>query len=328
MNNKDGPLYLVKPQAIVQDKHITPVEGDYLCLVWQLHQANGCYATNQYFADYFRVARSTAVGVVSGLIKKGILQSEEKKQGKKTTERMLVIIDEKVLAAFKECNGRKSRPSKVGNPDHQRSEKPNELVGNPVAGWSEIPSPVGRKFSKHTLEDTLEQTTEKTDGPTPELPNDKHLDLGKKDLVDFSASASGKNVDIPDEIKKQFGNDKSLAEFAEKCGGDTALMKRYLDYAKTRPKTINAVGLALTLARLHGSNVPPQENGEEMKNQKCSFCENRPIKNTSIDDKPVALCIICLDAYREIKNAKGGCRIIDMERAVAEMQQQRESNKC
>lgn len=121
-------LFLRKPQAVVRDKRLSPGEGDYLCLIAQLHRAGGCTASNNYFADYFAVKRQTAQGILGALKGKGFIATSEKKSGGKTVERTIEIID----------------------PDSRLSllldsrESPAGLAGKPVK--------VSRKSPTHTIE--------------------------------------------------------------------------------------------------------------------------------------------------------------------------------
>jgi len=86
--------FIYKPRELTQDKRLTPLEQDYLCLIAGLQRAGGCTASNNYFARYFGVSRTTAVEVISLLKRKGFIDSSEKKQGMKTVERTIWIIDE------------------------------------------------------------------------------------------------------------------------------------------------------------------------------------------------------------------------------------------
>ena len=85
--------YLKKPQAIIRDKRLTSVGADFLCLIAQLHNAEGCTASNRYFANYFGVDRRHAVRVISSLKAKGFIETHEKRRGGKTEARTITIID-------------------------------------------------------------------------------------------------------------------------------------------------------------------------------------------------------------------------------------------
>jgi len=94
MNEIEYDLYIKKPIGIIQDKRLTPLEADFLCLIWQLENAGGCKASNQYFAEYFGLSRIRAVQTISSLRKKGFIETTEKKSGKETIERTITVLDE------------------------------------------------------------------------------------------------------------------------------------------------------------------------------------------------------------------------------------------
>lgn len=93
-------LYIKKPLAIIQDKRLTPLEQDYLCLIAALQNASGCIASNNYLAEYFGVKRPRAVEVITNLKNKGFVKSYEKKQGAKTIERTIWIVDNDSMKAL------------------------------------------------------------------------------------------------------------------------------------------------------------------------------------------------------------------------------------
>lgn len=86
-------LFIRKPRAIAADKRLTATEADYLCLIAQLHNANGCTASNQYFAEFFGMDRRNAVRIISSLKQKGFIETREKRSGGKTEVRTITIID-------------------------------------------------------------------------------------------------------------------------------------------------------------------------------------------------------------------------------------------
>ena len=122
--------YIKKPMALIQDKRLSSCEADYLCLIHQLHMTKGCTASNTYFGNYFAVARQTAQEVIGKLKKKKFIATSEKKQGGKTVERKITIID----AVSKNNLLMISR------------KLPTELAGNS--------DKVSRKSANHTLDDT------------------------------------------------------------------------------------------------------------------------------------------------------------------------------
>jgi len=90
---KPKELFIYKPQSVCQDKRLTSIEQDYLCLIAQLQKAGGCTASNNYFARYFGVWRVTAVRIIGRLKAKKFIACQEKKIGRQTIERTIEIID-------------------------------------------------------------------------------------------------------------------------------------------------------------------------------------------------------------------------------------------
>lgn len=120
--------YIIKPLGITQDKRITSVEQDYICLIAQLSRRDdGCTASNNFFARYFGVQRQTAVEVISTLRRKKFIETSEKKKGGKTIQRTITIID----ANSRDCLLRVSRKypmALVGDSDRVSRKYPNHKL--------------------------------------------------------------------------------------------------------------------------------------------------------------------------------------------------------
>ena len=126
-----GDNYLMKPVGLCRDKRLTSIESDYLCLIAQLHKGAGCTASNQYFATYFGVARTTAVEVISSLRRKNIITTAEKKSGGKTILRTITITDadsRRILLSNSRDSRPKRRPGLVGNSDGVSRNPPNQTI--------------------------------------------------------------------------------------------------------------------------------------------------------------------------------------------------------
>jgi SOS-response transcriptional repressor LexA len=127
--------FLYKPQEVIRDKRLTSLEQDYLCLITSLQNAEGCTASNNYFAEYFGVKRQTAVEIISTLKRKGFISTTEKKSGGKTVERTIEIIDSD-SRNYLLLDSRKSRPSDsrklpagiVGSSDFDSRKPPTHIV--------------------------------------------------------------------------------------------------------------------------------------------------------------------------------------------------------
>jgi len=134
--------FIFKPQVIVRDKRLTPLEQDYLCLIGQLQRAGGCVASNNYFARYFGVKKQSAQVVIGRLIQKGFIKKTEKKQGGKTVERILEITD---------SDGRNVLLSDGRNVLLSDGRKSSTRLAESSIG-------VGRKLYTHTIDNTIDNT--------------------------------------------------------------------------------------------------------------------------------------------------------------------------
>lgn len=123
--------YIAKPRALIQDKRLTPLEADYLCLIAQLQKANGCTAGNNYFATYFGVSRPRAVGVITSLKNKKFITTTEERQGGMTLERTIQIIDADSKKALL-SNSKESLQGIVRKSDFDSKESMTHTIENTI----------------------------------------------------------------------------------------------------------------------------------------------------------------------------------------------------
>ncbi len=145
MNTKSKiERYLHKPMQLCQDKRLTALEQDYICLIAAFEQNGGCVASNSYFARYFSVARQTAQGIIGRLKEKGLIGTTEEKSGGKTIRRTITIIDSNSRTVLL-SDSRKSLPWLAGSSD--------------AIGRTALPSN-GRKPTTHILKLNKSNTKE------------------------------------------------------------------------------------------------------------------------------------------------------------------------
>jgi Mn-dependent DtxR family transcriptional regulator len=92
--------YIYKPLAITQHPQLSFAEQDYLCLIAQLCNRNGCTASNAWFARYFGVKPKRASWVICSLTAKKLIKTTEERKGKKVVKRTIEIIDESIKEAL------------------------------------------------------------------------------------------------------------------------------------------------------------------------------------------------------------------------------------
>lgn len=96
----DKPRYIIKPLAITQDSRLSYAEQDYICLLWQLHNAKGCTASNNWLADYFGVTPQRSSEIINTLLRKNIIRVVLERKGKEFVKRTIIIIDEGIKESF------------------------------------------------------------------------------------------------------------------------------------------------------------------------------------------------------------------------------------
>jgi len=135
--------FIYKPIEVVQDKRLTPLEQDYLCVIAGLEKNGKCTASNKWLADYFGVKRPRAVEVIGNLKKKKFIKTTEKKYGGKTIERTITIIDldskKSLLSDSKKLPARLVRNSDFDSkksPTHKTKEK----INNKTNGEPPLPA--------------------------------------------------------------------------------------------------------------------------------------------------------------------------------------------
>lgn len=134
-------IFLIKPLLVLQDERLSPIEQDFICLIAQLQRAGSCTASNNYFAWFFKMRRRNAIRVLTGLKQRVFIGSTEKKQGGKTIERTLGIIDE-------DCRKNLQLDSVKPTPMDSAKMTPIGLV-------SKMDS-VSVKSSTHTIDKTID----------------------------------------------------------------------------------------------------------------------------------------------------------------------------
>jgi DNA-binding MarR family transcriptional regulator len=121
--------FIYKPHAVIQDKRLTPLEQDYLCLIAHFENNGGCVASNNYFARYFGASRATATQIISSLKKKKFIDSTNKKQGNQIIGRT-IWLTEKSSGYFRPGVVCKTDQGVVGNNEEGVVGKTDTIIDN------------------------------------------------------------------------------------------------------------------------------------------------------------------------------------------------------
>lgn len=143
-----------------------------------LDNEDGCFASNEYFAEFFKLTKQRCSQVINGLIKKGYLKVQYEYNGKEIKKRVLNIFDRGI------------KYSKLG-------------VKNPVGGIKDMRKGYQEKFTDNNTGSNPSNNTvkkEKFQKPTykqiEEYCNEKHYTIDIQAFIDFYDSKGwmvGKN---------------------------------------------------------------------------------------------------------------------------------------
>ncbi|MBU1145117.1 MAG: helix-turn-helix domain-containing protein [Firmicutes bacterium] len=81
------------PKEIWLDENLTIMEKVFLVEIDSLDKHNECFASNNYFASFFKVTPQRASQIINSLIKKGIISAKYERNGKQVIKRVLNIFD-------------------------------------------------------------------------------------------------------------------------------------------------------------------------------------------------------------------------------------------
>ncbi|WP_295731675.1 DnaD domain protein [uncultured Limosilactobacillus sp.] len=81
------------PKKYWLDENLTPMELLFMAEIESLDGENGCYASNNHFAQFFGISASRVSQVINGLKEKGYLTIAYNKQGKQVLNRIIRVVN-------------------------------------------------------------------------------------------------------------------------------------------------------------------------------------------------------------------------------------------
>jgi len=81
------------PKELWLDDKMTLLEKIFIVEIDSLDNKDGCFASNSYFAKFFKISNSRVSQVINSLIKKGYLKAEYERKGKQIIRRVLNILN-------------------------------------------------------------------------------------------------------------------------------------------------------------------------------------------------------------------------------------------
>jgi len=80
------------PKEIWLSENLSLQEKAFIVEIDSLDKENGCFASNQYFSEFFNVSRSRCTQVIKSLEEKGFIKVELQRKGNSITKRIINVI--------------------------------------------------------------------------------------------------------------------------------------------------------------------------------------------------------------------------------------------
>jgi len=80
------------PREIWLNENLSLQEKAFIVEIDSLDKENGCFASNQYFSEFFNVSRSRCTQVIKSLEEKGFIKVELQRKGNSITKRIINVI--------------------------------------------------------------------------------------------------------------------------------------------------------------------------------------------------------------------------------------------
>lgn len=81
------------PKKYWLDKNLTPMEVMFMAEIDSLDGGQGCYASNNHFADFFGVSAGRVSQIITSLAKKDYIELSYNKQGKQILSRLIRVVN-------------------------------------------------------------------------------------------------------------------------------------------------------------------------------------------------------------------------------------------
>ena len=79
------------PKEIWINKNLKLIEKVFLVEINSLDNADGCFAKNSYFAEFFSLKTTRVSQIINNLVKKGYINAEYQREGREVVKRVLTI---------------------------------------------------------------------------------------------------------------------------------------------------------------------------------------------------------------------------------------------
>ena len=140
------------PKEIWINKNLKLIEKVFLVEINSLDNADGCFAKNSYFAEFFSLKTTRVSQIINNLVKKGYINAEYQREGREVVKRVLTIncknlfnflyepLKKSVRTPLKNCKDNNTINNTINNTYNKRFD----------TIWNKYPNRKGKKAAyKH-----------------------------------------------------------------------------------------------------------------------------------------------------------------------------------
>lgn len=131
------------PSSVWLDRRISVMEKCFLVEIDSLDNADGCFASNSHFSDFFGVSKGRCTQIIKGLEKKGYISVELVKEGKQIKKRIVRALTQLVYST--------GGSEDIEHPYLENDEGSNTYINNTILlsefedFWNSYDKKTGRK---------------------------------------------------------------------------------------------------------------------------------------------------------------------------------------
>lgn len=116
------------PKELWLDDELSIMEKVFLAEIDSLDNEKGCFASNKYFSDFFKITKGRCSQIITALEKKNKIVTEYKRDGKEITERTIRVVNK--LTRYLENDDLGSKYIKQG---YLENDKENNTSNNNIS---------------------------------------------------------------------------------------------------------------------------------------------------------------------------------------------------
>lgn len=162
------------------DPNLTMMEIMFITEIDSLDRGEGCFASNNHFADFFGVTPGRASQIINSLKKKGYIELNYEREGKRVVRRLIRVV-RKLNGVFRKLNGG---------------------IKNSKGGYLENAKGSNTSFSNTTS--NTEEGSKAGQSPAAPSPVNEEEKIPYKEIIDYLNQKAGKSFKYTGEEHREY----------------------------------------------------------------------------------------------------------------------------